>query len=437
VGVLRSRCWALIVASAVLTSVPRPSAAATFAVEDHAQLGTKIVRLEGDIVQGDEDRLRKVLISLKGTVLTEVFVALDSRGGKRREGVAMARLIRKTGMGTVVLPGARCASACMLVFFGGYDLRSKKPRRIAFQGARLGVHRSTLDLSPEEAKAELKADLIKILSAMQRSVGDMLLELNELDVSLEVQRRILTTDNTSMHYLTDAEKKGSQITVVSGRPGRWSVDSTDLPVTALPSGLWSILAAAQRDGATPSSRAGAPVTQPMASLRRAAGDVRELDLSVTASLGCIVASAREANLRAELCPDRDGLAFSPLFPGRHFRIICRLATGVHRVELGRVPRRERPGRSVETARHERQHDMGESRHKPMAEADIRLGTATRNPSRSRCCRAHASAPARFGRRAVDGRSGAASEREPLGRFPAKWIRFAVENAAQNERELIP
>jgi hypothetical protein len=246
-------------------------------------------------------------------VLTEVFVALDSRGGKRREGVAMARLIRKTGMGTVVLPGARCASACMLVFFGGYDLRSKKPRRIAFQGARLGVHRSTLDLSPEEAKAELKADLIKILSAMQRSVGDMLLELNELDVSLEVQRRILTTDNTSMHYLTDAEKKGSQITVVSGRPGRWSVDSTDLPVTALPSGLWSILAAAQRDGATPSSRAGAPVTQPMASLRRAAGDVRELDLSVTASLGCIVASAREANLRAELCPDRDGLAFSLYF----------------------------------------------------------------------------------------------------------------------------
>jgi hypothetical protein len=300
---IRRAILAAIIAAAALHLRPATSVAADFTVEDHAQLGAKIVRLKGEIVKGDDERLWAALESLKGTRLTDVYVALESDGGLNREGLAMARRLRRLGIGTMVMPGARCASACMFVFFGGYDSKSRRPRRIAFQGAKLGVHRSRIELKPDEAKVRWKGDFAKVYTALQIAVGNLLVELNSLDVSVDVQRRLLTTDHTAIYFLSDADKKGSQITLVRGRPGRWVVDPRICPHRRCRP-AWPILT---QEAKAPLGAA-APASTPVATVRRYAGDLRAVDVTWTRSFQCFLAAAREINLKVELCPGSDGLA---------------------------------------------------------------------------------------------------------------------------------
>jgi hypothetical protein len=302
-GPNRKRISVLLVAMATAVICQR-AAGATFAVEDHPQLATKIIRMQGEIAKGDDERFQNAVATLKGTSLSDVFVTLESPGGKRKEAIAIARHVRRVGMGTLVLPGAKCASACMLVFFGGYDTKSKKPRRVAFQGARLGVHRPFIDLSPEETKVRFKGDIARLYAALETNIANLFLELNELDVSLEVQRRVFTTDSASMHYLTDAEKNGTQITLVSGLPGQWKIDRTDLPITAMPPGLWSMITT-QREG---ESRSDVPDAKPTVSIRRFAGDTREVEVTWSRSFKCAFTTARDLNMRIEICPAEEGLA---------------------------------------------------------------------------------------------------------------------------------
>ena len=91
----------------------------------------------GPIVPGDLERLTRAMTAPSGS-RAPVALALDSPGGNVLEAKRMVTAIRERRL-TVVLPsGAKCASACFLLF-------AASPRRIAANDAVVGVHSASVN----------------------------------------------------------------------------------------------------------------------------------------------------------------------------------------------------------------------------------------------------------------------------------------------------
>lgn len=95
------------------------------------------VVLRGGIAPGDDTA---VLPRLRG------LVELDSVGGDVAAALAIAETIRRRGLTTIVPAGARCLSACTILWFAG-------TRRIAHSTSVIAVHRAG-------AQSEALADVV-------------------------------------------------------------------------------------------------------------------------------------------------------------------------------------------------------------------------------------------------------------------------------------
>jgi hypothetical protein len=96
--------------------------------------GLRIVVARGPIVEGDAERFRVVLKSADRNSFGLKTVVLDSMGGVVGEAFAMASVMDRDKVGTVVLSGGSCASSCaQIVFLAGRQ-------RIVRDGGRLGLH---------------------------------------------------------------------------------------------------------------------------------------------------------------------------------------------------------------------------------------------------------------------------------------------------------
>ena len=112
--------------------------------------------MDGPITPGDVNRLRAVLPgdgSDAGYAMTPVTLCLNSPGGSFTEGLAIARYLRQTGIGTHVAAGDECLSACALAFLGGTTLWFEDElvsftTRTLHPLARLGFHAPQLELTP-------------------------------------------------------------------------------------------------------------------------------------------------------------------------------------------------------------------------------------------------------------------------------------------------
>ncbi len=94
--------------------------------------GGGLLSASGKVEMGDEERLRAALHALPaGTKLAGL--TLDSPGGDLEEGMRLAAAVHEARLQTVVGEGAKCASACFIVFAAG-------SRRFAGAGALIGVH---------------------------------------------------------------------------------------------------------------------------------------------------------------------------------------------------------------------------------------------------------------------------------------------------------
>ena len=115
--------------------------------------GRRIVVARGPIVEGDAERFRVALELADRDSRGEKTVVLDSTGGVVGEAFAMAALMDRDQVATVVRPGASCASACaQIVFLAGRH-------RVVMDGGRLGLH------SCREAKAGAQSPLCNELIA--------------------------------------------------------------------------------------------------------------------------------------------------------------------------------------------------------------------------------------------------------------------------------
>jgi hypothetical protein len=124
--------WLVILASALFLA-GGPASAMEFTTPAGAD-GRRIVVARGPIVEGDAERFRVALRSADRDSFGHKTVVLDSTGGVVGEAFAMAALMDRDQVATVVRPGASCASACaQIVFLAGRN-------RIVEDGGRLGLH---------------------------------------------------------------------------------------------------------------------------------------------------------------------------------------------------------------------------------------------------------------------------------------------------------
>jgi hypothetical protein len=86
------------------------------------------ILLEGEIVEGDLNRLRARLLKYGN-----LGVALNSPGGSLGEALKIGSFIRTSGLATHIPKSATCASACVTIFAGGLI-------RTAHPDSNIGIH---------------------------------------------------------------------------------------------------------------------------------------------------------------------------------------------------------------------------------------------------------------------------------------------------------
>lgn len=142
------------------------------------------VALEGPIVRGDLDLLKQLLAPLRPDTFDHTpRLCLDSPGGSYSEGLAIAQYLMENNVGTAIAGGAKCYSACSLIFMGGTFPWKGQINRFLHAGGVLGFHAPYIPdrNKPGEAPAmvdegEVRAafsDGIRAMSSfMQMGVGN-------------------------------------------------------------------------------------------------------------------------------------------------------------------------------------------------------------------------------------------------------------------------
>ena len=119
---------------------------------------TPLIYIQGQIEQGDAERVRQILSGIPHGSESFLLVALDSPGGDLSEGLEIARILQSANLHVVtdVLDenggAADCASACSLIYLGG-------DYRYLAEGSRLGVHQFSYIVDDITRRSETTRDV--------------------------------------------------------------------------------------------------------------------------------------------------------------------------------------------------------------------------------------------------------------------------------------
>lgn len=149
----------------------------------------------GKIDQGAVLRLQAALDSHDGRV---VRLSLNSPGGALDDAIAMARVLRRKGVATVVEDGAICASSCPLVMAGGITRKAQK-------GAVVAVHQFYLAASADANPARIMADTQLTTARISR-------HLERMGVDPALWLHALATPPRALYYLSPAELRRYDLT---------------------------------------------------------------------------------------------------------------------------------------------------------------------------------------------------------------------------------
>ena len=152
------------------------------------------MHIEGDIVEGDAERIRQLISSSVTAKQRGIFFAFDSPGGNLMEGVRIGRAIAERPeyttslVGTPDNPRAICASACIFAFLGAVT-REKGP------SGQIGLHQFSLpgnSLSGDEAIG-LSQQISAILTTY----------LTQRGASVEIFNRMVLTPPGEINWVSD------------------------------------------------------------------------------------------------------------------------------------------------------------------------------------------------------------------------------------------
>ena len=153
---------------------------------------TGLWRLEGAIADGDAERLRT---QLSDTAIDTLI--LQSPGGSVRDALILGRILRDQDIGTRVLNGEFCFSACPYIFAGG-TTREAEP------DAAIGVHQHYFGESTILPAFVAVEDI-------QRGQGEVMTYLNEMGVDPLIMQHALTTPSDEIYVLLPEELETYQL----------------------------------------------------------------------------------------------------------------------------------------------------------------------------------------------------------------------------------
>ena len=165
----------------------------------------RTIHIFGKFLPQDFNRLDAMLEQMeKRRPLTDITVTLDSPGGAYFEGLRLGLLLHRKGIGTQIMPGATCFSACATIFFGGFDRKTGRPNRVAHEGSRLGVHR----FSPPRRPLAHQDEVYRHGFAAAKSY------FADMRVSEKIWRMFEETPPEGMYIVTPSDMAESDITFV-------------------------------------------------------------------------------------------------------------------------------------------------------------------------------------------------------------------------------
>jgi hypothetical protein len=171
-----------LVAFLVLIAVPQPARA--FQIKRVGTDSGTVLRLRGDVREGDYSRLKSILQN--GSV---IGLEIRSDGGSFEDGVDIARIVRDKGL--IVYASKECDSVCALIFFAAKE-------RYMDRGCKIGVHSVSNDRGKEDA------DSARITLRMSRL-------LVGLGVPHSIIGKIVTTPPAKITYLDNRDLAGLNV----------------------------------------------------------------------------------------------------------------------------------------------------------------------------------------------------------------------------------
>ncbi len=152
------------------------------------QQGGTTWRLEGAIASGDAERIIKQLDAADPAPETLI---LQSPGGSVRDALDLGRHLRRAGIGTAMLRGEICYSACPYLFAGG-AVRSIE------EGASIGVHQHYF------GESTILPAFVAVES-IQRGQGEVMVYLDEMGIDPMVMQHALGTPSDEIYVLLPEE----------------------------------------------------------------------------------------------------------------------------------------------------------------------------------------------------------------------------------------
>ncbi|MBX9825884.1 MAG: hypothetical protein K2Y27_12920 [Xanthobacteraceae bacterium] len=202
-GTIRS-AW---IPAAFAIALCNASYAATITKVDSKDGKTRI-NLDGDIVVGDADKIREIIKSSNDAGRLVTTIRLNSAGGSLLESVRIAGILRYAKTATAVLDGAKCASACFIIFAAGSE-------KYAHYSAQLGVHGA----SEAGGRETVQSNAATISMAKVTK---------ELGVPPAIIGKMVVTPPTQMVWLSVDELR-SMGTSMIGKPSQVAPDSLVQP----------------------------------------------------------------------------------------------------------------------------------------------------------------------------------------------------------------
>lgn len=170
---------------------------ATRPARDPGQLPDRLVltkveeatyRLEGDVSDGDADRVIKLLQDARPA---PEWLILQSPGGVVGDALELGRYIRQAGINTRMLSGEYCYSACPYILMGGVE-------REVQDNAQVGVHQHYFGESTFLPASFAVEDI-------QAGQGEVMLYLDEMGIDPLIMVPALTTPPDEIYVLLPEE----------------------------------------------------------------------------------------------------------------------------------------------------------------------------------------------------------------------------------------
>jgi hypothetical protein len=163
--------WARL-STALFLLVAGPACEAANVTSTVTKEGTVYISLSGEITEGDSNTFKALIKSANDSGRIVTGVRLNSVGGNLLEGVKLAELIRFARVATVVVSGAKCASACFLAFAAGGE---KFVSYSAFVGVHGAADRNGRETADSDTGTVAMARVAKDLGVSTSIIGKMVI----------------------------------------------------------------------------------------------------------------------------------------------------------------------------------------------------------------------------------------------------------------------